>query len=40
MKDGKIIPDDKVNKEINEIVEEFRRNLELLYMDKRSKWVA
>lgn len=39
MKDGKIIPDDKVNKEINEIVEEFRRNLEPLYMDKRSKWI-
>ena len=38
MKDGKIVPDDKVNKEINEIVEEFRRNLEPLYMDKRSKW--
>jgi hypothetical protein len=38
MKDGKIIPDDKVNKEINDIVEEFRRNLEPLYMDKQSKW--
>lgn len=30
--------DDKINKEINDIVEEFRRNLEPLYMDKRSKW--
>lgn len=40
MKDGKIIPDDKVNKEINDIVEEFRRNLEPLYTDKQSKWVA
>lgn len=40
MKDGKVVPDDKVNKEINDIVEEFRRNLEPLYMDKRSKWVA
>lgn len=40
MKDGKIIPDDKVNKEINDIVEEFRHNLEPLYMDKRSKWVS
>ena len=40
MKDGKIVPDDKVNKDINDIVEEFRRNLEPLYIDKRSKWVA
>lgn len=40
MKDGQIISDDKVNKEINEIVEEFRRNLEPLYTDKQSKWVA
>lgn len=38
MKDGQIVPDDKVNKDINDIVEEFRRNLEPLYMDKRSKW--
>ena len=38
MKDGKIMSDDKVNKEINEIVEEFRRNLEPLYIDKRIKW--
>ncbi|MBO7656475.1 MAG: hypothetical protein J6S80_01975 [Alphaproteobacteria bacterium] len=40
MKDGQIISDDKVNKEINEIVEEFRRNLEPLYMDKRSEWIT
>lgn len=40
MKDGKVNPDDKVNKDINNIVEEFKRNLEPLYMDKRSKWVA
>lgn len=40
MKDGQIVSDDKVNKDINDIVEEFRRNLESLYMDKRSKWVA
>ncbi len=40
MKDGKINPDDKVNKDINNIVEEFKRNLEPLYVDKRSKWVA
>ena len=40
MKDGKVISDDKVNKEINDIVEEFRYNLEPLYMDKRSKWVV
>ena len=40
MKDDKIVSDDKVNKEINDIVEEFRRNLEPLYMDKQSKWVA
>jgi len=39
MKDGQIVPDDKVNKEINDIVEEFRRNLEPLYMDKQSKWL-
>jgi len=39
-KDEKVISDDKVNKEINDIVEEFRHNLEPLYMDKRSKWVA
>ena len=38
-KDGKINSDDKINKEINEIVEEFRRNLEPLYMDNRSKWL-
>ena len=31
---------DKVNKEINDIIEEFRRNLEPLYMDRQSKWVA
>lgn len=40
MKDGQIISDDKVNKEINEIVEEFRRNLEPLYTGKRSKWIS
>ena len=40
MKDGKINSDDKVNKDINDIVEEFKRNLEPLYMDKRSKWAA
>lgn len=40
MKDGQIVSDDKINKEINDIVEKFRRNLEPLYMDKRSKWVA
>ena len=39
MKDGKTISDDKVNKEINDIVEEFKRNLEPLYMDKQSKWI-
>ena len=39
-KDGKINSDDKINKEINDLVEEFRRNLEPLYMHKRSKWVA
>lgn len=37
MKDGKVNPDDKVNKDINNIVEEFKRNLEPLYMDKLSK---
>ena len=40
MKDGKVNPDDKVNKDINNIVEEFKRNLEPLYMDKRSKWAS
>ena len=40
MKDGQIVSDDKVNKEIENIVEEFRRNLEPLYMDKRSKWIS
>lgn len=40
MKDGKINSDDKVNKDINNIVEEFKRNLEPLYVDKRLKWVA
>lgn len=40
MKDGQIVSDDKVNKEITNIVEEFRRNLEPLYMDKRSKWIS
>lgn len=40
MKDGKIIPDDKVNKKINDIVEEFKRNLEPLYIYKKSKWLA
>lgn len=40
MKDGQIVSDDKINKEINDIVEKFIRNLEPLYMDKRSKWVA
>lgn len=39
-KDGKIISDDKVSKAIDDIVEEFKRNLEPLYMDKRSKSVA
>ena len=39
MKDGKVISDDKVNKDINDIVEEFRRNLEPLYKDKQSKWI-
>lgn len=38
-KNGKINSDDKINKEINEIVEEFRRNLEPLYVDNRSKWL-
>ena len=38
MKDGKVNPDDKVNKDINNIVEEFKRNLEPLYKDKQSKW--
>ena len=37
MKDDKIISDDKVNKEINDIVEEFKRALEPLYTDKRTK---
>ncbi len=37
-KDGSINPNDKINMEINEIVEEFRCNLEPLYMDKRSRW--
>lgn len=40
MKDGQIISDDKINKEINDIVEEFKRNLEPLYTDKQSKWVT
>ena len=31
---------DQVNTDINNIVEEFRRNLEPLYMDKRSKWTT
>jgi len=39
-KADKINPDDKINKEIRNIVEEFRRNLEPLYMDKQSKWIA
>ena len=30
--------DDKINKEITAIVEEFRHNLEPLYTDRRSKW--
>lgn len=39
MKDNKIEPDDKINKEIAAIIEEFRRNLEPLYADKRTKWL-
>lgn len=39
-KDGKVDPDDKVNKAINDIVEEFKRNLEPLYKDKQSKWTS
>ncbi len=38
-KNDTIIPDDKINTEINDIVEEFKRNLEPLYIDKQSKWV-
>lgn len=38
-KDGKSNPNDKINKEINNIVEEFRHNLEPLYMVKQSKWL-
>ena len=40
IKDGKIQADDKIGLEINNIVEEFRRNLEPLYIDKKTKWVA
>lgn len=40
IKDNQMDPDDKINKEIDTIVEEFRRNLEPLYIDKRTKWVV
>lgn len=38
MKDGQIVSSDKISTDINNIVEEFRRNLEPLYMDKRVVW--
>ena len=38
MKDGQIVSGDKISTDINNVVEEFRRNLEPLYMDKRVVW--
>lgn len=38
MKDGQIVSGDKISTDINNVVEEFRRILEPLYMDKRVVW--
>ncbi len=40
IKDNKMDPNDKINAEIDTIVEEFRINLEPLYKDKKTSWKA